>query len=168
MDLKKYGVLLIMTPEQSIPNYPTYSITREGYVRDLRTGNLHNGHSFYGYRKVTLTNPQGTTTKLIHRIVAEVFIPNPNNLPEVDHINRICDDNRVENLRWADDYIQAQNKGNQKNNTTGYKNIMREDNMFRVVIKRNGKNVARKRFHNLDDAIKYRDEIISCISSCNT
>jgi len=156
-----------MNHEQSIPDYPTYSVTREGYIRDLRTGNLHNGHSHYGYRAVNLTNPQCKSTKLIHRIVAEVFIPNPDNLPEVDHINRICDDNRVENLRWVDDYKQAQNKGNQKNNTTGYKNIIREDNMFRVVIKRDGKFIVRKRFHNIEDAIKCRDEIINYISSCN-
>ena len=36
-----------------------------------------------------------------HRAIAEVFIPNPDNKPTVDHINRNRHDNRVENLRWA-------------------------------------------------------------------
>ena len=36
-----------------------------------------------------------------HRIVASQFIPNPNNLPEVDHINGISTDNHIENLRWV-------------------------------------------------------------------
>lgn len=54
----------------------------------------------------------------VHRIVAETFIPNPDNKPEVDHINRIRTDNRVENLHWVTRLENAQNRGPRK---SGYK-----------------------------------------------
>lgn len=54
-----------------------------------------------GYLSTDLyKNGQGTHY-LVHRLVAETFIPNPNDLPFIDHINTIRDDNRVENLRWC-------------------------------------------------------------------
>lgn len=50
-----------------------------------------------GYMIVNL----GKNRKYVHRLVAEHFIPNPNNLPQIDHINTDKTDNRVCNLRWV-------------------------------------------------------------------
>jgi hypothetical protein len=45
----------------------------------------------------------------VHRLVAEVFCDNPECKPTVDHINRVRDDNRAENLRWATHHEQREN-----------------------------------------------------------
>lgn len=65
-----------------------------------------------GYYEVNLCKQDGGKMKRVNRLVAEAFIPNPNNLPIADHINTIRTDNRVENLRWVDD------KGNNNNEKT--------------------------------------------------
>lgn len=54
-----------------------------------------------GYLRFGLMKNSKLYTKKGHRLVAENYIPNPNNYPQVNHINGIKNDNRVENLEWC-------------------------------------------------------------------
>ena len=53
------------------------------------------------YMKVLLSKEGKQQIYLVHRLVAQAFIPNPDNKPEIDHINTDRTDNRVENLQWV-------------------------------------------------------------------
>lgn len=55
-----------------------------------------------GYLFVSLCNKCKYKTKYVHRLVAEAFIPNPNNLPQINHKDETRDNNRVDNLEWCD------------------------------------------------------------------
>lgn len=55
----------------------------------------------YGYKCVNLSKNGIVTSTTVHRLVAQAFIPNPDNKPEVNHKNEDKQDNRVENLEWV-------------------------------------------------------------------
>jgi len=141
--------------------FPTYSILSSGHVRDLRTGHLHDGHIRFGYKAINLTNPTGKKTFSIHRLVGLAFLERINGKDEIDHINRDGLDNRLENLRWADDCDQCKNKGDYKNNKLTHKHIHADMNRFKVQITRNYEKVFNKRFDTLEEAIKARDDFLA-------
>lgn len=54
-----------------------------------------------GHYAVAMWRDKKQQTKFIHRLVAEAFLPNPDNLPVVRHLNDIKEDNTLENLAWG-------------------------------------------------------------------
>lgn len=81
-----------------------YKVSNQGNVKSLIHKNqkiLKLTKTKSGYLRVTLFKNEERKSFLVHRLIAETFIPNPENKPCVDHINTIRDDNRVENLRWV-------------------------------------------------------------------
>ena len=55
-----------------------------------------------GYVVISLSKNGKRISYFVHRLVAEAFIPNPNNYPLLNHKNEIKNDNRVENIEWCD------------------------------------------------------------------
>jgi hypothetical protein len=98
---------------RNVVNYEgLYMVSNLGYVKSLGNGNARNpnwqkerilksGKDKDGYLKVALFKDGKRKNYSVHRLVALAFLPNPNNLPQVNHINEIKNDNRVENLEWC-------------------------------------------------------------------
>jgi hypothetical protein len=65
-----------------------------------------------------------------HRIIAEQFLPNPNNLPQIDHINRNRDDNHLCNLRWVSPHDNNRNRTSTNGFVHNYYDTLPDDAIF--------------------------------------
>lgn len=85
---------------KTIESKSNYEVNKLGQIRNRKTGRiLKNSTRKDGYCQVMLGRK--TTPLYVHRLVAKAFIPNQDNLPQVDHINGVKSDNNLENLRWV-------------------------------------------------------------------
>ena len=154
---------------KSVKNFETlYEVSSLGRVRNKYHKIMKTYFNNSGYCCLKLTNNKKKVAKLVHRLVAEAFIPNPDNLlyKEVNHKNEDKTDNRAENLEWVTSAENKQHsiksgrydklkttknalgKKHLKNTYSKYHNVSYHKSKKKWVasIRHNGKNMFSKRF----------------------
>ena len=110
-----------------INGYPNYLIYKDGRVfskkRNIFMKQCPNSD---GYLHLNIYHNCKKIQARVHRLVAEHYIPNPDNKPTIDHIDRNRQNNDVSNLCWATRLEQGQNKGTNIKNTSGHKGINKD------------------------------------------
>ena len=97
---------------KAIPGYDRYEISECGIVLDLETGDcVASFKDSIGYSKCRIRLNNGKQTiRHIHVLLALAYIPNPENKPEVDHIDCNKTNNTLNNLRWLTRQEQIWNR----------------------------------------------------------
>lgn len=163
-----------MSKALQIKDFPGYYITDTGDVYSRKTYNNASGrikrlktrNVGHGYRLVGIFSNGKQYQKLVHRLVAEAFIPNRDNKPQVNHKNGDKTDNRVENLEWC---------SNQENQKHSFLVLKRKSGMFNKTgilhpkskqVKQIKDNKTIAIFGSLRDAERHTNIHHANISSC--
>lgn len=91
-----------MIESADIKGFEGYSVDRQGNVYNKAGVQLRQEKTRNGYRRVTLSNGKAERKRfLVHRLVAEAFIPNPEGKAQVNHKDQDRTNNHVDNLEWV-------------------------------------------------------------------
>jgi hypothetical protein len=154
---------------RTIKDFEDYQVSSHGRVRSMK-GNtvriLTPVLLAFKYYIVNLCKNKIMFTKYIHRLVAEAFLIPIEGKIEVDHINQIKTDNRLENLRWENHSGQMINR-NYPVGISGKRNIYERNNSYEVQIRRN-KILWSKSFKTLEEAIAHRDEWLTSYNTAQS
>ena len=143
---------------RKIKDYENYEVSENGDVRNIKTGRIMKLYLSQGYYRVSLIKSKNVKkSEAAHRLVAIAFIPNIDNKPIIDHINRDKTNNNVSNLRWSTYKENANNvdleKRKQKSERIKLKiGLLFCENINKWIVKTKNKKVE---FDNIDDAFKY-------------
>lgn len=154
--INKYEGLFIITDDFKVISLPRKGTLGGEIKPQLNTEN--------GYYRISLTKGNKRKKTMLHRLIAEHFIPNPHNYPHVDHINGIKTDNRIENLRWCTqaENTRFYNHKLRKNNTSGHRGISfdKRCNKYQTEVNINGKQIYVGKFDTLEMAIKEKNKYL--------
>lgn len=143
-----------------------YKINKQGEVWSCRHKKMlslrKDGVGYISYSLIKNYNPKEINA---HRLVAKQFIPNPDNLPHVDHIDRNPLNNLVNNLRWVS---RSQNMRNRKDTKHPYIYWQNTGQTYEIRILINKVKVYSSCCKDLDEAILTRDAAMILLELPNT
>jgi len=115
---------------QDIIDFPNYKINENGDIYSKKRNRmLKLLKNSSGYKAISLRKNNKSHTKSIHRLLGIQYLPNPDNLPCIDHINRIRLDNDLNNLRWVSYSTNSKNKSTKKNATSKFIGVRKTKNI---------------------------------------
>ena len=150
----------------AVKDYPNYEVSSTGQVKNIRQKLLKGRHSktkdgkIDPYLRVILYNDEGYKCFSIHSLVANHFLEKIEGC-DIDHIDRIPENNNVENLRWVSRSVNNLNRAYYFRRTDGLHNIHKAGFTFIIKFCVNKKIIIVGKTHDIDEAIKIRDEYIS-------
>lgn len=100
-----------------VEGYESYHVSCIGNVKNVKTGKMRKlSENAKGYVTIQIVSKSGSRKNVyVHRLVATAFTPNIDNLSEVDHIDRVRNNNNISNLRWASRQDQCNNRSKPTN-----------------------------------------------------
>lgn len=92
--------------------HQNYECSNTGFIKNKKNKKyyLQGFPNNWGYIRVILSDKGKRKQYSLARIISTTWIPNPNNLPEIDHIDRNINNNSIRNLRWVDKQQQHLNR----------------------------------------------------------
>ena len=158
-----YNYYMSMTQDNNketfriICDYPKYFISNFGRIISFQKNSwefISGTVTKQGYVRVGLIKNKKKKMFKVSRLVALSFIPNPKNLPIVDHIDQNKSNDHITNLRWCTHLQNQHNVGIMRSNSSGYKGIdfHKDANKFRARILINGKSKYLGHFNTAEEA----------------
>lgn len=155
---------------REIPSLEGYYASNSGRIKSTRQRRFQNigehilvqNTNHKGYKRVRVMQDGKAKTMHVHRLVAEAFIPNPENKPQVNHIDFNRKNNSVNNLEWVTGRENCSHSSMNYSKAKKGKTITKKKKLHHIEVMNNGFRVCicrrRKWFKYLEEAISYRDE----------
>lgn len=157
-NISNYKIEKIENIGKKVDENGEYIISKKGIIYSTKYGRLERLNTYNdkkGYEYIKLCYNNKTVHQAIHRLVAEAFIPNPDNKPEIDHIDTNTQNNRVENLRWCT---------RKENMSYCFQKKSQVRNFIRCVLVNEEKGF-RKEFKSKAECCRYASENLGCSKS---